>query len=147
MSKYHDRHNILRLIGAVSGYVGFEEGGGTIDASSSKKVIWCVDFEFLGSCNDSREAVILLDEFENACKDVTMILLQILDEGSLTNSQGREVDFKVHLTFFQSALLIEMMLQNSIVCLMSNLVTKAAEAEVLERTLEYSPPELLNWLS
>jgi ATP-dependent Clp protease ATP-binding subunit ClpA len=50
-----------------------------------------------------------------------MILLQILDEGSLTNSQGREVDFKVHLTFFQSALLIEMMLQNSIVCLMSNL--------------------------
>ena len=89
--------------------------------------------------------VILLDELEKAHKDVAMILLQILDEGSITDSQGRKVDFK-----------------NTIICLTSNLgsdilahktasdeqgvVTAAARDEVLERTSEYFPPELLNRL-
>ncbi|KAI0057375.1 P-loop containing nucleoside triphosphate hydrolase protein [Artomyces pyxidatus] len=128
MSEYHDRHTISRLIGAAPGYVGFEEGGQLTEAVRRKPY-----------------AVILLDELEKAHKDVAMILLQILDEGSITDSQGRKVDFK-----------------NTIICLTSNLgsdilahttasdsngvVTPEAQAEVLERTSEYFPPELLNRL-
>ncbi|KAI0316151.1 P-loop containing nucleoside triphosphate hydrolase protein [Amylostereum chailletii] len=132
MSEYHDRHTISRLIGAAPGYVGFEEGGQLTEAVRRKPY-----------------AVILLDELEKAHKassmDVAMILLQILDEGSVTDSQGRKVDFK-----------------NTIICLTSNLgsdilahptasdtngiVTPEAQREVLERTSEYFPPELLNRL-
>ncbi|KAL1673496.1 P-loop containing nucleoside triphosphate hydrolase protein [Schizophyllum commune] len=128
MSEYHDRHTISRLIGAAPGYVGFEEGGQLTEAVRRKPY-----------------AVVLLDELEKAHKDVAMILLQILDEGSITDSQGRKVDFK-----------------NTIICLTSNLgsdilahktasdeqgvVTAAARDEVLERTSEYFPPELLNRL-
>jgi ATP-dependent Clp protease ATP-binding subunit ClpB len=92
-------------------------------------------------------AVILLDELEKAHKDVSMILLQLLDEGTLTDSQGRKVDFK-----------------NTIICLTSNIgsdilslptstsaskpgeITLAAKEQVLERTQDYFPPELLNRL-
>lgn len=128
MSEYHDRHTISRLIGAAPGYVGFEEGGQLTEAVRRKPY-----------------AVILLDELEKAHKDVAMILLQILDEGSITDSQGRKVDFK-----------------NTIICLTSNLgsdilahksasgadgvVTTEARDEVLQRTSEYFPPELLNRL-
>ncbi|KAJ8483220.1 hypothetical protein ONZ51_g4850 [Trametes cubensis] len=129
MSEYHDRHTISRLIGAAPGYVGFEEGGQLTEAVRRKPY-----------------AVILLDELEKAHKDVAMILLQILDEGSITDSQGRKVDFK-----------------NTIICLTSNLgsdilahasasdpvtgeVTPDARDEVLARTAEYFPPELLNRL-
>jgi ATP-dependent Clp protease ATP-binding subunit ClpB len=87
MSEFHDRHTISRLIGAPAGYVGFEEGGQLTEAVRRKPY-----------------AVILLDELEKAHKDVAMILLQILDEGSVTDSQGRKVDFK-----------------NTIICLTSNL--------------------------
>ncbi|KAK2467142.1 hypothetical protein APHAL10511_000691 [Amanita phalloides] len=79
MSEYHDRHTISRLIGAAPGHVGFEEGGRLTEAVRRKPY-----------------AVILLDELEKAHKDVAMILLQILDEGTLTDSQGRKV-FKVSL--------------------------------------------------
>ncbi|TDL26495.1 P-loop containing nucleoside triphosphate hydrolase protein [Rickenella mellea] len=128
MSEYHDRHTISRLIGAAPGYVGFEEGGQLTEAVRRKPY-----------------AVVLLDELEKAHKDVAMILLQILDEGSITDSQGRKVDFK-----------------NTIICLTSNLgsdilshksstdnngvVTQEAKDMVLERTSEYFPPELLNRL-
>ncbi|KAJ8084861.1 chaperone ATPase hsp78 [Marasmius tenuissimus] len=128
MSEYHDRHTISRLIGAAPGYVGFEEGGQLTEAVRRKPY-----------------AVILLDELEKAHKDVSMILLQILDEGSLTDSQGRKVDFK-----------------NTIICLTSNLgsnilahptastpdgkVTSEAKDEVLQQVSEYFPPELLNRL-
>ncbi|KZV60384.1 P-loop containing nucleoside triphosphate hydrolase protein [Peniophora sp. CONT] len=128
MSEYHDRHTISRLIGAAPGYVGFEEGGQLTEAVRRKPY-----------------AVILLDELEKAHKDVAMILLQILDEGSVTDSQGRKVNFK-----------------NTIICLTSNLgsdilahptasdadgkVTAEAQREVMERTQEYFPPELSNRL-
>ncbi|KAH9988560.1 P-loop containing nucleoside triphosphate hydrolase protein [Russula vinacea] len=128
MSEYHDRHTMSRLIGAAPGYVGFEEGGQLTEAVRRKPY-----------------AVILLDELEKAHKDVTMILLQILDEGTVTDSQGRKVDFR-----------------NTIICLTSNIgsdilahptasdnsgiVTPLARTEVLERVSEQFPPELLNRL-
>ncbi|KAI3607949.1 heat shock protein mitochondrial precursor [Moniliophthora roreri] len=123
MSEYHDRHTISRLIGAAPGYVGFEEGGQLTEAPLS---FW-------------------MSLKRRIRQDVAMILLQILDEGSITDSQGRKVDFK-----------------NTIICLTSNLgsdilahptastpdgkVTSEARDEVLQRTSEYFPPELLNRL-
>ncbi|KAF8448727.1 P-loop containing nucleoside triphosphate hydrolase protein [Boletus edulis BED1] len=128
MSEYHDRHTISRLIGAAPGYVGFEEGGQLTEAVRRKPY-----------------AVILLDELEKAHKDVAMILLQILDEGSLTDSQGRKVDFKNTIICLTSNLGSDILAHPSS-CDANGIVTEAARAEVLERTSEYFPPELLNRL-
>ncbi|KAJ7752928.1 P-loop containing nucleoside triphosphate hydrolase protein [Mycena metata] len=121
MSEFHDRHTISRLIGAAPGYVGFEEGGQLTEAVRRKPY-----------------AVILLDELEKAHKDVAMILLQILDEGSVTDSQGRKVDFKVNpLASFTNV---------PTACTDDGAVTPEARQEVLDLTSEYFPPELLNRL-
>lgn len=77
MSEYMEKHSVSRLIGAPPGYVGFEEGGQLTEAVRRKP--YCV---------------ILFDEFEKAHHDVFNILLQILDDGRLTDSQGRTIDFK-----------------------------------------------------
>ncbi len=77
MSEYMEKHAVSRLIGAPPGYVGYEEGGQLTESVRRKP--YCV---------------ILFDEFEKAHHDVFNILLQILDDGRLTDSQGRTVDFK-----------------------------------------------------
>jgi ATP-dependent Clp protease ATP-binding subunit ClpB len=77
MSEYMEKHSVARLIGAPPGYVGYEEGGYLTEQVRRKPY-----------------AVILLDEIEKAHPDVSNILLQVLDEGHLTDSQGRTVDFK-----------------------------------------------------
>ncbi len=77
MSEYMERHTVSRLIGAPPGYVGFEEGGLLTDA-----------------VNKNPHAVLLLDEIEKAHPDVFNILLQVMDNGSLTDSNGRKVDFR-----------------------------------------------------
>ena len=77
MSEYMERHTVARLIGAPPGYVGFEEGGQLTEAVRRKPY-----------------SVILLDEVEKAHPDVFNALLQVLDDGRLTDGQGRTVDFK-----------------------------------------------------
>ena len=77
MSEYMEKHSVSRLIGAPPGYVGFEEGGQLTETLRRKPY-----------------AVVLLDEIEKAHRDVFNILLQILDDGRLTDSHGRTVDFK-----------------------------------------------------
>jgi len=77
MSEYMEKHTVSRLIGAPPGYVGYEEGGQLTEAVRRKPY-----------------SVILFDEIEKAHHDVFNILLQILDDGRLTDSQGRTVDFK-----------------------------------------------------
>lgn len=77
MSEYQEKHTVARLLGAPPGYVGYEEGGQLTEAIRRKPY-----------------AVILLDEIEKAHVDVFNVLLQILDEGRLTDGQGRTVDFK-----------------------------------------------------
>jgi ATP-dependent Clp protease ATP-binding subunit ClpB len=77
MSEYMEKHAVSRLIGAPPGYVGYEEGGQLTEAVRRKPY-----------------SVILFDEIEKAHKDVFNILLQILDDGRVTDSQGRNVDFK-----------------------------------------------------
>lgn len=129
MSEYHDRHTISRLIGAAPGYVGFEEGGQLTEAVRRKPY-----------------AVILLDEMEKAHKDVAMILLQILDEGVITDSQGRKVDFKNTIICLTSNLGSDILAHPSASDPETGVVTPQARDEVVERTQEFFPPELLNRL-
>lgn len=77
MSEYMEKHSVSRLVGAPPGYIGYEEGGQLTEAVRRKPY-----------------AVILFDEIEKAHQDVFNILLQILDDGRVTDSQGRTVDFK-----------------------------------------------------
>ncbi len=77
MSEYQEKHNVSRLVGAPPGYIGFEEGGQLTEQVRRKPY-----------------AVVLFDEIEKAHADVFNVLLQILDDGRLTDGQGRTVDFK-----------------------------------------------------
>ena len=77
MSEFGERHNVARLIGAPPGYVGYEEGGRLTEAVRRRPY-----------------SVILLDEIEKAHRDVFNVLLQVLDDGRLTDGQGRTVDFR-----------------------------------------------------
>ena len=77
MSEFQEKHTISRLIGSPSGYVGYDEGGQLTEAVRRKPY-----------------AVLLFDEFEKAHRDISALLLQVLDEGYLTDSQGHKVDFR-----------------------------------------------------
>ena len=77
MSEYMEKHTVSRLIGSPPGYVGFDEGGQLTEQVRRKPY-----------------SVILFDEIEKAHPDVFNVLLQILEEGRLTDAQGRKVDFK-----------------------------------------------------
>src|SRR5690606_21731877 len=81
MSEYQERHAVSRLIGAPPGYVGYDEGGQLTEAVRRKPY-----------------SVVLLDEIEKAHPDTFNILLQVLDEGRLTDSKGRLADFKTPLS-------------------------------------------------
>ena len=77
MSEYMEKHTVARLIGAPPGYVGYEEGGQLSEAVRRKPY-----------------SVVLFDEIEKAHQDVFNVLLQVLDDGRITDGQGRTVDFK-----------------------------------------------------
>src|SRR5947199_2466707 len=77
MSEYMEKHTVARLIGAPPGYVGYEEGGQLSEAIRRKPY-----------------SVVLFDEIEKAHQDVFNVLLQVLDDGRITDGQGRTVDFK-----------------------------------------------------
>ena len=77
MSEFMEKHSVARLIGAPPGYVGYEEGGYLTEAVRRRPY-----------------SVILLDEVEKAHPDVFNVLLQVLDDGRMTDGQGRTVDFK-----------------------------------------------------
>jgi ATP-dependent Clp protease ATP-binding subunit ClpB len=87
MSEFMEKHSVARLIGAPPGYVGYEEGGYLTEAVRRRPY-----------------SVILFDEIEKAHADVFNILLQVLDEGRLTDGQGRTVDFKNALVIMTSNL-------------------------------------------
>jgi ATP-dependent Clp protease ATP-binding subunit ClpB len=87
MSEYQEKHTVARMIGAPPGYVGYEEGGALTEAVRRRPY-----------------AVILLDEIEKAHPEVLNVLLQLLDDGRLTDGQGRTVDFKHTLIIMTSNL-------------------------------------------
>ncbi|MEZ0535816.1 ATP-dependent chaperone ClpB [Caldicellulosiruptoraceae bacterium PP1] len=96
MTEYMEKHSVSRLIGAPPGYVGYDEGGQLTEAVRTKPY-----------------SVILFDEIEKAHHDVFNILLQILDDGRLTDSQGRTVDFKNTIIIMTSNLASDILLNNN----------------------------------
>ena len=96
MSEYMEKFSVSRLIGAPPGYVGYEEGGQLTEAVRRK-----------------RYCVVLFDEIEKAHPDVFNILLQVLDDGRVTDSQGRTVDFKNTIIIMTSNLGSQYILEES----------------------------------
>ncbi|MDW8070590.1 MAG: ATP-dependent chaperone ClpB [Anaerolineae bacterium] len=118
MSEYQERHTVARLIGAPPGYVGYEEGGQLTEAVRRKPY-----------------SVVLFDEIEKAHPEVFNVLLQVLDDGRLTDGHGRTVDFK-----------------NTVIIMTSNIGShyimelgmEAAEHKVMEALRQHFRPEFLN---
>ena len=97
MSEYMEKNAVSRLLGAPPGYVGYEEGGQLTEAIRKRPY-----------------AVLLLDEIEKAHPEVFNILLQVLDDGRLTDSQGRTVDFRNTVIVMTSNLASKAILNNSL---------------------------------
>jgi ATP-dependent Clp protease ATP-binding subunit ClpB len=121
MSEYMEKHSVSRLVGAPPGYVGYEEGGQLTEAVRRRPY-----------------SVVLLDEIEKAHSDVFNTLLQVMDDGRLTDGQGRTVDFK-----------------NTVLIMTSNIPVSAdtddsdsahADAQLRAGLLDYFKPEFINRL-
>lgn len=124
MSEYQERHTVSRLIGAPPGYVGYEEGGQLTEAVRRKPY-----------------SVILFDEIEKAHTDVFNTLLQILDDGRLTDSQGRTVDFKNTVIIMTSNIGSEYLLDG---VTPSGEIREDARARVMGALRHHFRPEFLN---
>jgi ATP-dependent Clp protease ATP-binding subunit ClpB len=129
MSEYQERHSVSRLVGAPPGYVGYDEGGQLTEAVRRKPY-----------------SVVLLDEIEKAHPDVFNILLQVLDEGRLTDNKGRIANFKNCIVIMTSNMGSEIITENFEGINDNNMaevaaITKAQVMEQLRRTLK---PEFLN---
>ncbi len=122
MSEYMEKHSVARLIGAPPGYVGYEEGGYLTEAVRRKPY-----------------SVILLDEIEKAHPDVFNILLQVLDDGRLTDSQGRTVDFRNTVIIMTSNLG-----SHQIQELSGSANYEAMKAAVMEIASQHFRPEFIN---
>ncbi len=122
MSEYMEKHSVARLIGAPPGYVGYEEGGSLTEAVRRRPY-----------------QVVLFDEIEKAHPDVFNVLLQVLDDGRLTDGQGRTVDFRNVLIVMTSNLGSEYLVN-----LGENEDTKAVEREVMAVVRGHFRPEFLN---
>jgi ATP-dependent Clp protease ATP-binding subunit ClpB len=128
MSEYQERHSVSRLVGAPPGYVGYDEGGQLTEAVRRKPY-----------------SVILLDEIEKAHPDTFNILLQVLDEGRLTDNKGRLADFKntiIIMTSNMGSHIIQEKFEN----LKGNVeaATEAAKVEVLGLLKQTVRPEFIN---
>ncbi len=122
MSEYMEKHNVARLVGAPPGYVGYDEGGQLTEAVRRKPY-----------------SVVLFDEIEKAHPDVFNLMLQIFDDGRLTDSKGRTVDFKNTLIIMTSNIGSEVILEDSI----SGNFSETKE-KVMDIMKERFKPEFLN---
>ena len=122
MSEYMEKHSVARLIGAPPGYVGYEEGGALTEAVRRRPY-----------------QVVLFDEIEKAHPDVFNVLLQVLDDGRLTDGQGRTVDFRNVLIVMTSNLGSEYLVN-----LREGEDTKTVEKEVMGVVRGHFRPEFLN---
>lgn len=129
MSEYQERHTVSRLIGAPPGYVGYEESGQLTEAVRRKPY-----------------SVILLDEIEKAHPDVFNILLQVLDDGRLTDNKGRVVDFKNTIVIMTSNIGANIIQNNlsSAADANSDEVFEKTRYEVMEQLKQFMRPEFLN---
>jgi len=122
MSEYMEKHSVARLIGAPPGYVGYEEGGALTEAVRRRPY-----------------QVVLFDEIEKAHPDVFNVLLQVLDDGRLTDGQGRTVDFRNVLVIMTSNLGSEYLVNQK-----EGEDSGAVEAEVMGVVRGHFRPEFLN---
>lgn len=132
MSEYMEKHTVSRLVGAPPGYIGYEEGGQLTDAVRRKPY-----------------SVVLLDEIEKAHYDVFNILLQVLEDGHLTDSQGRKVDFKNTVIIMTSNLGAKHLKRDSaplgfVTAARDNDGEEKAKARVLEEAKRVFRPEFIN---
>ena len=123
MSEYMEKFSVSRLVGAPPGYVGYEEGGQLTEAVRRKP--YCV---------------VLLDEVEKAHPDVFNILLQVLDDGRITDSQGRTVDFKNTIIIMTSNLGSQYLLDG----IENGQITQSARDSVMQLLRTQFRPEFLN---
>ncbi len=122
MSEYMEKHSVARLIGAPPGYVGYEEGGALTEAVRRRPY-----------------QVVLFDEIEKAHPDVFNVLLQVLDDGRLTDGQGRTVDFKNTLIIMTSNLGSEFLVMQK-----EGEDSSAVHGEVMQVVRAHFRPEFLN---
>ena len=124
MSEYMEKYSVSRLVGAAPGYVGYEEGGQLTEAVSRNPY-----------------TIILLDEVEKAHPDVFNILLQVLDDGRLTDGQGRTVNFKNTILIMTSNLGSEFLLENDST---DGTISPEIKKKVMQLTQAHFKPEFLN---
>lgn len=123
MSEFMEKHSVARLIGAPPGYVGYEQGGYLTEAVRRKPY-----------------SIILLDEVEKAHRDVFNVLLQILDDGRMTDGKGRTVDFK------NSVIIMTSNVASQLIYEMDDKPESELNAELKEHLKQYFRPEFLNRL-
>jgi ATP-dependent Clp protease ATP-binding subunit ClpB len=124
MSEYQERHTVSRLVGAPPGYVGYEEGGQLTEAVRRKPY-----------------SVVLFDEIEKAHADVFNTLLQVLDDGRLTDAQGRTVDFRNTVVIMTSNIGSQHLLEG---VTPSGEVKPEARESVMRELRRHFRPEFLN---
>jgi len=127
MSEYMEKHTVARLIGAPPGYVGYDEGGQLTEQIRRKPY-----------------SVILLDEIEKAHRDVFNVLLQILDDGRLTDGKGRVVNFKNTVIIMTSNLGSQEILQRAKIGFITSKAFAEAESIIKNLLKDYFRPEFLN---
>ena len=124
MSEYMEKYSVSRLVGAAPGYVGYEEGGQLTEAVRRNPY-----------------TIILLDEVEKAHPDVFNILLQVLDDGRLTDGQGRTVNFKNTILIMTSNLGSDFLLENDST---DGTISPEIKKKVMQLTQAHFKPEFLN---
>ena len=127
MSEYMEKHSVARLIGAPPGYVGYDEGGQLTEAVRKKPY-----------------SVILFDEIEKAHPDVFNIMLQIFDDGRLTDSKGKTVDFKNTIIILTSNIGSNIILDNALKGMVNPSNKEQIKEEIMAKLREYFKPEFLN---
>lgn len=129
MSEYQEKHSVSRMVGAPPGYVGYDEGGQLTEAVRRKPY-----------------SVVLLDEIEKAHPDVFNILLQVLDDGRLTDNKGRVVNFKNTIIIMTSNMGSQLIQENfeNVTEKNKEKVVEATKAEVLNMLRQTIRPEFLN---
>ena len=127
MSEYMEKHTVARLIGAPPGYVGYDEGGQLTEQVRRKPY-----------------SVILFDEIEKAHPDVFNLMLQIFDDGRLTDSKGRTVDFKNTLIILTSNIGSEIILKNTLEAMFSEQQAEQTREEVMALMQQRFRPEFIN---
>ena len=131
MSEYQERHSVSRLVGAPPGYVGYDEGGQLTEAVRRKPY-----------------SVVLLDEIEKAHPDVFNILLQVLDDGRLTDNKGRTVDFRNTIIIMTSNMGSQVIQENFAEAFdgekLPSEVVERTRREVIDLLKQQLKPEFLN---